>query len=285
MRVAGGATGLAPGSDGTNAVIYVPGGFAPAGKALAVTILSYDVSSGAVVDADIVMNGRFKLAAITGSDGGGEHDDDRDDEHDAKTTKTYDIGRIAAHEMGHALGLGDEPGRTDAIMYPFVAPEKALRASPATDDLDGIATIYTAIESEAPPSDAHAGCALARVAGGAPRWSAIALGALGALVLVRARRPKRVVVVAGFAAALVAPPALSATPGSEDVAEVVSSRTISERGVFRTDLELRRTASAIRVSMWGGTLGGIRQEVGGRRVPEAGERVVLEASGLRVVRR
>src|SRR4051812_19707819 len=87
---------LEPGFDGTNAILYAKDGFAPAGNALAITVLSFDDTTGEVLDADIILNGRYAIGS-----GGDE---------------TYDVRRIVAHEMGHGLGLSDEPTQKDALM-------------------------------------------------------------------------------------------------------------------------------------------------------------------------
>ena len=113
---------LSPGLDGTNAVFFVEGGFAPAGNALAVTVLSFDETTGDVLDADIVLNGKYQLGLVQKgtthptaiTDPGGE---------------IYDIDRVLAHEMGHALALSDEPADTSALMYPCVSRAVALATS------------------------------------------------------------------------------------------------------------------------------------------------------------
>lgn len=50
--------------DGQNSILLMPEGNAPAGDALAVTVLSYDDATGALVDADIVMNGIHAFAVL-----------------------------------------------------------------------------------------------------------------------------------------------------------------------------------------------------------------------------
>ena len=53
-----------PGFDQKNGVFYMPGGYAPAGRALAITVLTYDNSSGRILDADIIVNGSYKFAVL-----------------------------------------------------------------------------------------------------------------------------------------------------------------------------------------------------------------------------
>ncbi|HVY48397.1 MAG TPA: hypothetical protein VHB21_21060, partial [Minicystis sp.] len=59
VTVASGAVddvGYRPGDANQNTVRYLPGGYLPAGDALAITIATYD-ETGAIVDADVVING------------------------------------------------------------------------------------------------------------------------------------------------------------------------------------------------------------------------------------
>ncbi len=52
---------------------------------------------------------------------------------------TYDMFTVAAHEIGHALGLGESSGPSSSIMYPVYTGTK-YRLSP--DDIAGIQSIY-----------------------------------------------------------------------------------------------------------------------------------------------
>jgi hypothetical protein len=52
---------------------------------------------------------------------------------------TYDLYTVAAHELGHALGLGETTGPTSAIMYPTYTGRKTALAA---DDIAGIQSIY-----------------------------------------------------------------------------------------------------------------------------------------------
>jgi hypothetical protein len=149
----------APAFDGVNGIYYVPGGYAPAGNALAITIVHAQDATGEIVDCDIVLNGKYDLEAIAkGEDGG---DAPAENEHDATPGRTYDVARVAAHEMGHALGLADEPSEPNALMYPFVSPDRALDASPQEDDLAGIGSLYRTSSQPVTTSKRLRGCAAA----------------------------------------------------------------------------------------------------------------------------
>jgi hypothetical protein len=183
-----------PGNDGTNLVYYAPEGFVPAGRALAVTLLTFDEATGQIVDADIVINGRRGLELLAASaeaspgahpvstEGGSQHDDE-----DA----AFDLAHVFAHETGHALGLSDEPTNTAALMYPFTMPGDASHREPAADDAAGIAEAYAA-----PPPDTstppHAGCSVGSAPSKAlPSGFPVAFSTVALLTIARLERGLR----------------------------------------------------------------------------------------------
>lgn len=233
--------GAAPGADGRNTIFYAKDGYAPAGNALAITILSYDEQTGRILDADIVLNGKFKLGRI------GIGDD----------TDEYDVNRVVAHEMGHALGLSDEPAREDALMFPYVAPSAVLLSAPARDDVAGLATLYESKASEDASSETSVGC--------------------GANAVARAVDAS----TSASTRSLYVHDEAAPSKATDAVALVTAARTSTVDGLLQTELELTTTSCsvdcppALRVTMWGGTENGIRQEISGVAVPRAGERVAL----------
>ncbi|MBS2012049.1 MAG: matrixin family metalloprotease [Deltaproteobacteria bacterium] len=292
------AAGATPGNDQRNTIFYAKDGYGPAGSALAITILSFDERSGKILDADIVLNGKFKLARF---DKDSEGDDD-DESESRRDRSTYDLNRVVAHEMGHALGLSDEPDHGEALMYPFVAPAEPVSATPSSDDLAGIATLYD-LAAEVPPvvraNDPTNGCGanVARRRGNlAPAGLVVAATfAVGALVLARTGpRGKRLAgaSVALAAVALVVPPEIHLSEsarhqhsaegeGRDAIAVVTSSKTTNMDGLFHTDLELSTTkcntycGRSLRARVWGGAVGGVRQEIAGTSVPRLGEHVAV----------
>jgi hypothetical protein len=289
--------------DGVNTVLVAPDGFAPAGNALAVTVLSYDEVSGRIVDTDVVINGIHAFAVLadgslpdsgcvpvsTDSASGG------DDFHGLGAgpheKQTYDFQHVVAHELGHVLGLGDQQGTKDALMYAYTSAGDASLRVPSTDDLDGISIAYGG-------SAAHSGCGRASVAGSRARdvdaWAAFALVAGAGAWLFRRRGARVAAPVFACACALVvgSGEARSATAtgiarAADAHAVVVSTETTNVGGVFQTTLQLapiacRAAACPDRAEarVWGGTLGGITQVVGEHAAPRVGSDVDLAFSGL-----
>jgi MYXO-CTERM domain-containing protein len=135
------------GVDGHNVIFFAPDGYAAAGNALAITILSYDERTGAIVDADIVINGQHAFGVLApnarcdsnarpiSNEGSGEPGGSADG--------TFDLVHVLAHEAGHALGLRDVL-TPSSVMYLYSTPNDASSRSPATDDEAGIASLYPA---------------------------------------------------------------------------------------------------------------------------------------------
>jgi hypothetical protein len=295
-----------PGLDGINAVVFAEGGFPPAGNALAVTVLSFDDRSGEVLDADIVLNGKYELGTV----GKGTTHPTTDG---LPEGKTYDIGRVVAHEMGHGLALSDELAKPAALMYPYVPREVVMATAPSDDDVAGLSVLYADVADgvldpsgqptagAAPPSPSSSCAAVPLRSSSSPAagWmtAGVVLLGLGAAVGRgargrRARRGAAGCTMLAAAALVVLPPATagaqrvapaSAFLGAREVRAVVSRvRTTSVDGLFRSELELAPTACreaacppVYRVRAWGGTIDHVRQVIGGLEVPEEGEVVAL----------
>ncbi|KJR42179.1 Peptidase M10A and M12B, matrixin and adamalysin domain protein [Candidatus Magnetoovum chiemensis] len=91
-------------------------------QTLAVTRTWYDVSNGTITEADILFNSKDANWAIF---------------HGADDVK-YDFRRVAAHELGHALGL-DHPSTSNALMYYKYSD---TIETPQSDDINGIGALY-----------------------------------------------------------------------------------------------------------------------------------------------
>src|SRR4029079_13232421 len=114
--------------DATNLVLFRN---ASSGSAIATT---YWWSSGSrIIDADIVFwDGGFQFFAGSSGCSGGFYIED-----------------IAAHEFGHALGLGHSAS-TSATMYPSVSTCSAGNRTLDADDIAGAVAIYPLLTVAAP---------------------------------------------------------------------------------------------------------------------------------------
>lgn len=297
-----------PGFDQKNGVFFMRGGYGPAGRALAITVLTYDNTSGKILDADIIFNGAYSFEVLPPADAPDVTDGEATAAHLSSTDviahddveapgardDVYDLHHIVAHELGHSLGMNDEMGRKDALMYRYSAPNDASLRQPASDDIAGLAELYSA-KLEARGN----GCGSAAVAPKRPTRAAsraatfATLGVLLFLIL-RARTDRRARLgffLAATAAMVAFVPSLSDEGGPRAAraddraagharAKVLSTSTMIEGGLFKTSYELVttgcRAASCPKAGhgvAWGGTIGDVTQEVGGYYAPAHGDEV------------
>ena len=303
-----------PGFDQKNGVFYMPNGYGPAGRALAITVLTYDNASGRILDADIIVNGSYKFAVLVDPAKladqekhatAGAHPSNTDgvthvEEAGESLDTIYDLHHVVAHELGHSLGMNDEMERKDALMYRYSSPNDATLRAPATDDLTGLAELYsTKIEASGN------GCGNATVAPKKPSLAASHLAMMGTLGFLfflalrgRSDRRARFAFVAAAAIATYAMlPSISKDQGNvakasqlapgHARARVVSTSTSMEDGLLKTTYKLATTACRAATCpkigegfSWGGSTGDIRQDVGGQFAPITGDNVDVSFAKL-----
>jgi hypothetical protein len=124
----GRSTQTTTGYDGVNLVV-----FRNASNGSAIATAYYWSSGGRLIDADIVFwDGAFRFfSGTTGCSGG------------------FYIEDIAAHEFGHALGLGHSDV-SGATMYPSVSSCNQSPRTLSADDIAGILSIYPRLST--PPT-------------------------------------------------------------------------------------------------------------------------------------
>ncbi len=297
-----------PAFDSQNGVFFMPNGYAPAGRALAITVLTYDNATGRILDADVIVNGAYKFAiladgAVPKNQGTTPSTTDsvtHTGEVAEDATAVYDVPHVLAHELGHTLGMNDELQRKEALMYRYSTANMATRRAPATDDIAGLAELYS------PKLEATGnGCGSATVAPKKPSVAASQLALVATLgflffLILRGRSDRRarfaLVAVAAVAAVVMLPRlpktgsgvarASELAPGHAR-AKVLATTTTMEDGLFRTTYKLAttacRTASCPKMGhgfAWGGASGNIRQEVGGHFAPNAGDDVDVSFAKL-----
>ena len=297
-----------PAFDHKNGVFFAVGGYTPAGKALAITVLTYDNTTGKILDADVVFNGAYAFqvlpASAHGDSGTGSTDSVEHgtaDEGNTDPGTVYDLHHVVAHELGHSLGMNDEMQNKSALMYKYTSPDDATLRGPASDDVTGLAELYATKSSAASGS----GCGSATIAPKNPSKSAntaAMLATLGLLVflVLRARSDRRArlaFVLASAAACVAFVPTLtgkgvaqaSTTPLNlgHARAKVHASSVAIENGLFKTSYELTTTTcradacpKAGHGVTYGGTVGTITQEVGGNFAPNLGDEVDVSFKNL-----
>ena len=294
-----------PGFDSKNGVFFMADGYAPAGRALAITVLTYDNASGRILDADIIVNGAYKFAVLgapvdskNAQLATGAHPSNTDgishvDEPATSTDTVYDLHHVVAHELGHSLGMNDELERHDSLMYRYSSPNDASVRAPATDDIEGLAELYsTKLEASGN------GCGNATVAPKKPSLAASHLAMVATLgflffLVLRGRSDRRArfafVAAAAVATYVMLPDVTKAggniakaselAPGQAR-AKVLTTSSSMEDGLIKTTYKLAttvcRTATCPKLGTgvaWGGTVGNITQEVGGQFAPASGDDV------------
>jgi hypothetical protein len=290
-----------PTFDHKNGIFFMKDGYAPAGRALAITVLTYDNATGKILDADVVFNGSYKFAVLgdkaqqldsakLGGVSPSTTDTITHEEEVTDATSIYDLHHVIAHELGHSLGMNDEMERKDALMYRYTAPNDASMREPAQDDVNGLAELYSS-KLEAKGN----GCGGATVAPKKPTFAASQIAMYAALTLlafliVRARKDRRARFAFVFAAAAVTVAMLPSTSGKSGRgvakaaeiepgharAKVLGTSTVITDGLFKTTYKLETVACRASAcpklghgEAWGGTVGNITQEVGGHYAPHA----------------
>ena len=166
---------------------------------LAVTVTTYDESTGALIDADVLINAAhaFDLLSERGTGSGddagpgdrhGRGGDDRGQDHGRDEMAGYDLGSLLTHELGHVLGLGESHEDPNATMWPNIGRGETHQRSIETDDEVGVIEVYETADAMG-LDQAAGGCSGASVAGRSGNGFAAPLASLVALaLLIRARR-------------------------------------------------------------------------------------------------
>jgi len=106
----------------THAVMWDENGetgyFPPNSGIVALTPISYDTGSGAILDADVIFNGVDYDWSTTGAE------------------DTFDVQDVLTHEIGHFIGLDHSPTASGS-MWPYVSPTQWLHRSLSLDDRSG----------------------------------------------------------------------------------------------------------------------------------------------------
>ncbi|MHC4156250.1 MAG: matrixin family metalloprotease [Planctomycetota bacterium] len=118
-------------ADGKNAIVF--GDYTTAGV-IAVTKVWYNPATKAIVEFDIKFDTDWTWGDAQASNATEPDDPDA----------VMDVQNIAAHELGHAVGLADvyEPECADVTMYGYSDYEETQKSSLEDPDIIGINTLY-----------------------------------------------------------------------------------------------------------------------------------------------
>jgi hypothetical protein len=171
--------------------------------ALATTLVTYQASTGRIIDADILIN------AV-------DHEWSTE-ERLQNCRSRYDLQNVIAHEVGHFLGLGHAPEQQNATMYPRASMCEDKKRDLDADDIAGVEALYTADATAfTDPAPAAAGCAVSRLAGRtgqAGGWSLLlAIALVGAVARRRLIQASVAGAVVASSAGLATASVLVATP-------------------------------------------------------------------------
>ncbi|HEY3355413.1 MAG TPA: matrixin family metalloprotease [Polyangia bacterium] len=249
--------------------------------AVMLTFTHYRVSDGAIVDADILINGvDHDWRADQGASGGfGEED----------------LQNALTHEAGHFVGLGHSPEHPEAAMFPTVAPGEVSKRRLAADDEAGFAAIYAvagagpaAGSEDADPFRAR-GCDAGGGARRAPGAAAVAALLLLAWAAARRRGAAAVALLAllgtGSAAASVRYLPVDTTAARAEAVlhgRVVAVQSLRVGRLIVTDTTLAvgrcwrgRCGGTVTVRQLGGEVDGVGLHVEGRARTQVGEELVV----------
>jgi hypothetical protein len=265
--------GYRVGDANQNTLRYVPDGFAPAGAALAITVLTFD-AAGRLLDADIIVNGypRRRFAVLPG-------DED---------SNTFDLQDVLTHEAGHFFGLAHNSADAAVTMFPNIDPCEISKRELHEDDVRGLRAVY-------PPVLPGVSCAASNGAGPAPRWLPMAVAALGMSLArrARARRGRILALVTALGLAAIGSIATAhpapAAPSSATIAHVVAATPRWHGGLIVTQLSLEAPScegcapARESIDVLGGAVDGIEQIVTEHELPAVGAELPVRFAEGRMV--
>jgi hypothetical protein len=169
--------GYRQGEENHSTVRYARHGYPPAKGALAITELTFD-DNGAILDADIVLNGgpERPFGLLGDSEG--------DDSSAARSKVDYDFQNVTTHEIGHFFGLGEERVDHQATMFITSARGETKKRTLDANDESGIHALYNGADTTA-----ASGCSAAGQTGGGSSSHPLLIAA--ALALGAAARRKQ----------------------------------------------------------------------------------------------
>ncbi|HEX7664552.1 MAG TPA: matrixin family metalloprotease [Polyangiaceae bacterium] len=140
--------------DGVNRIMYGPITIAGHEKDVAVTVSYANASTGAIEEADTVLNSKYSFAVLDASKG--------DEPRYSECGNKYDVQNVATHEFGHFFGLGEDMNDTTATMFVTSAPCQTHKRALTESDTSAMASLYAgAADADPSKGGAQASCSMA----------------------------------------------------------------------------------------------------------------------------
>ena len=109
-----------------NVVMFIASGWTHQSDALALTSVTYDMTTGVIVDADIELNDQNFNFTTT----------------DLAPMVRIDLQNTVTHEIGHLVGF-DHTTEAEATMFGTAPPGETLKRDLHQDDIDGFCSVYS----------------------------------------------------------------------------------------------------------------------------------------------
>ena len=109
-----------------NVVMFIASGWNHQADALALTSVTYDMTTGVIVDADIELNDQNFNFTTT----------------DLAPMVRIDLQNTITHEIGHLVGF-DHTTEAEATMFGTAPPGETIKRDLHQDDIDGLCSVYS----------------------------------------------------------------------------------------------------------------------------------------------
>lgn len=176
--------------DGKNSVIYAAIDIPGHRNDLALTIAFTDPDTGAIVEADLVINSRHRFGVLGTESHASGHTANSDHESGSGLGRCgsprvfecrgrYDPESVTMHEVGHFLGLGRDDTNTCAVMYRSTGRCEVNKRTLSSDDRTAMTELYAGGFADVPRAAGNCSPAPHPVNGPAPALVGLAI-AIGA---------------------------------------------------------------------------------------------------------